>query len=76
MRQVQTEKRPNRLRIMDRRAFPRKIRQAQQTLGAFRAGLCLGNQQPESGIAQIARKMVALERGEAVAGVVNPGRGY
>ena len=30
----------------------------------------------EESIAQIARKMVALERGEAVAGVVNPGRGY
>ena len=27
-------------------------------------------------IAQIARKMVALERGEAVAGIVNPARGY
>ena len=30
----------------------------------------------DESIAQIARKMVALERGEAVAGVVNPGRGY
>jgi len=27
-------------------------------------------------IAQIARKMASLQRGEAVAGVVNPGRGY
>lgn len=30
----------------------------------------------DESIAQIARKMMALERGEAVAGVVNPGRGY
>lgn len=30
----------------------------------------------EESIAQIARKMRALERGEAVAGVVDPGRGY
>ncbi|EFX63803.1 hypothetical protein DAPPUDRAFT_66766, partial [Daphnia pulex] len=30
----------------------------------------------DESIAQIARKMVALERGEAVAGIVNPGRGY
>ena len=30
----------------------------------------------EESIAQIARKMVALQRGEAVAGVVNPARGY
>ena len=30
----------------------------------------------DESIAQIARKMAALERGEAVAGVVNPGRGY
>ena len=30
----------------------------------------------EESIAQIARKMQALERGEAVAGVVDPGRGY
>jgi len=30
----------------------------------------------EESVAQIARKMVALEHGEAVAGVVNPGRGY
>ncbi|WP_108624564.1 glyoxylate/hydroxypyruvate reductase A [Acidovorax sp. 107] len=30
----------------------------------------------DESIAQIARKMVALERGEAVAGVVNPSRGY
>ena len=30
----------------------------------------------DESIAQIARKMVALERGEAVAGVVNPARGY
>jgi len=30
----------------------------------------------DESIAQIARKMVALEGGEAVAGVVNPGRGY
>lgn len=30
----------------------------------------------DESIAQIARKMVALERGEAVAGIVNPARGY
>ena len=30
----------------------------------------------EESIAQIARKMAALQRGEAVAGVVNPARGY
>lgn len=30
----------------------------------------------EESIAQIARKMLALQRGEAVAGVVDPGRGY
>ncbi|PTT37846.1 glyoxylate/hydroxypyruvate reductase A [Acidovorax sp. HMWF018] len=30
----------------------------------------------DESIAQIARKMVALEHGEAVAGVVNPARGY
>jgi len=30
----------------------------------------------DESIAQIARKMAALQRGEAVAGVVNPGRGY
>ncbi|MCE1191272.1 MAG: glyoxylate/hydroxypyruvate reductase A [Acidovorax sp.] len=30
----------------------------------------------DESIAQIARKMAALARGEAVAGVVNPGRGY
>ena len=30
----------------------------------------------DESIAQIARKMVALERGEAVAGIVNPVRGY
>ncbi|WP_026437023.1 glyoxylate/hydroxypyruvate reductase A [Acidovorax sp. JHL-9] len=30
----------------------------------------------EESIAQIARKMAALERGEAVAGIVNPARGY
>ncbi len=30
----------------------------------------------DESIAQIARKMTALERGEAVAGVVNPARGY
>ncbi|HAJ11347.1 MAG TPA: glyoxylate/hydroxypyruvate reductase A, partial [Comamonadaceae bacterium] len=30
----------------------------------------------DESIAQIARKMAALERGETVAGVVNPGRGY
>ena len=30
----------------------------------------------EESIAQIARKLVALQRGEAVAGVVNPARGY
>ena len=30
----------------------------------------------DESIAQIARKMAALERGEAVAGIVNPARGY
>ena len=30
----------------------------------------------DESIAQIARKMVALEHGEAVAGIVNPARGY
>jgi len=30
----------------------------------------------DESIAQIARKMLALQRGEAVAGVVDPGRGY
>ncbi|MGP1630515.1 MAG: 2-hydroxyacid dehydrogenase [Giesbergeria sp.] len=30
----------------------------------------------DESIAQIARKMAALQKGEAVAGVVNPGRGY
>ncbi|MDD2177852.1 glyoxylate/hydroxypyruvate reductase A [Acidovorax sp. D2M1] len=30
----------------------------------------------EESIAQIARKMAALQRGEAVAGIVNPARGY
>ena len=30
----------------------------------------------DESIAQIARKMVALQHGEAVAGVVNPARGY
>ncbi len=30
----------------------------------------------DQSIAQIARKMAALERGEAVAGIVNPARGY
>jgi len=30
----------------------------------------------DESITQIARKMVALERGEAVAGIVNPARGY
>lgn len=30
----------------------------------------------EESIAQIARKMIALQRGEAVAGIVNPARGY
>ena len=30
----------------------------------------------DDSIAQIARKMAALERGEAVAGIVNPARGY
>ena len=30
----------------------------------------------EESIAQITRKMAAMERGEAVAGIVDPGRGY
>jgi glyoxylate/hydroxypyruvate reductase A len=30
----------------------------------------------DESIAQIARKMAALERGEAMAGIVNPARGY
>ena len=30
----------------------------------------------DESIAQIARKMVALEHGETVAGIVNPARGY